>query len=126
MVIRPDRLTDVPESCAPADVWDAIADLQRRVAALERERRITRRDDDVRYVELLRALGDGMGDLDLAFSAGEVIHHSRVDHQLDVALGACGLRTAAQVGAAFRGLRNRDLNGLRLVRDHRVWRLVRT
>jgi hypothetical protein len=67
-----------------------------------------------------------MNDLDLSFDASEVLAHSRVDDALDQALRACSCRTISAVGAVFRALRDRDLAGLRLRRDGRLWRLERT
>jgi hypothetical protein len=68
-----------------------------------------------------------MGEHDLPFSAGEVLRHAAVDHALSEALDdACATRTAPAIGALFREFRDRDVSGLRLVRDGRLWRLERT
>ena len=75
---------------------------------------------------ILKALDTAMGDYDLAFSSSEVRAHGESDHALGEALRARGLTDVAAIGARFRELQDRDIDGFRLVRDGRLWRLQRT
>jgi hypothetical protein len=80
---------------------------------------------DPRHV-LLEALAETMEGFDLEFTAEEVLARGESDHGLDAALKACHIEDTAGLGALFRTLRDRELAGLRLIRDGRSWRLART
>ena len=67
-----------------------------------------------------------MEGFDLEFTAGEVLDCRRSDCDLDAALVACRIADASKLGALFRELRDREMVGLRIVRDGRGWRLERT
>lgn len=81
---------------------------------------------DERHAGLLAALAESMADLDLPFTASEVLRHAAVDHPLGEALRAACEETTTALGTLFREIRGRDVGGLRLVRDGRLWRLERT
>jgi hypothetical protein len=81
---------------------------------------------DARHVRVIEALAAIVTDADLPFSTAEVIEHARVDHGLDEALTAAGAMDAGRLGLVFRGLRDLDVDGYRLTRDGRQWRLLRT
>jgi hypothetical protein len=84
-----------------------------------------RRDPDAAAARFLGALLGALGDLDLPFTADEVLAHGAVDHDLGEALGVLGLTTTAAVGAAFRSWRDRPIDGVVLRREGRNWRLAR-
>jgi hypothetical protein len=106
----------------------AVLDVQREILAVVREKcpAGTRAEDDARHVQLLEVLADTMAPYDVAFEAVEVLNHRATDHALDEALAACRITDTLALGTLFRDLRDRDLGGLRLVREGRSWRLART
>lgn len=81
---------------------------------------------DARYAQLFETLADTMEGFDLEFTTSEVIERRETDFALDNALLAVHVTDTAGLGAIFRTLRDRTFADLRLVRDGRAWRLVRT
>lgn len=81
---------------------------------------------DARYAQLFEALADTMEGFDLEFTTAEVLERRETDFALDNALLAVHVTDTAGLGAIFRTLRDRTFADLRLVRDGRAWRLVRT
>ena len=108
------------------EALDLLRELVGEVRGLRRDLMAGRPAPDERYARLLSALAGAMGDLDLPFDAAEVLDHATVNHALDEALQDAGIRSPAALGAVFRSVRGRDIDGMRLVRDGRSWRLART
>lgn len=124
-------IADRPRQAPPSHEAHTIALLRELVtlnrailATLERQQRPSAMDDG-RPSRLLAALAEAMHDLDLPFDASEVLDHAALDCGLAEALEACGVQTAPALGALFRSLRDRHIDGLMLVRDGRSWRLAR-
>jgi hypothetical protein len=107
-----------------AAVEDNTNSLRRVEAALAARDRSS--DAASRAFGIVRALDRTLGlDSDLAFSASEVLKHGEVDHDLALALETAGVRSAQDLGFAFRALRNRIIDGLQLVREGEAWALRR-
>ena len=102
--------------------------LERRLDSLESRLDAPDRlaSEDDRRARLLRALAGTMGDLDLPFDVSEVMQAARSDARLNDALEALAIHRTSELGALFRSLRDRDVDGLRLRRDGREWRIERS
>lgn len=98
---------------------EILAELRWIRELLERDTSSGRHDEDDRRAQLLQALADTMEGFDLEFTAGEVLDRRESDHELDEALRACRISDTAGLGALFRELRDRELDGITLVRDGR-------
>ena len=112
-----------------AVILNAIDDQNARLDRIEEllRRQQPSAEADERLARLLAALAASMGEFDdLPFSTTEVLNHRRQHHELDTALEAIGIRTTQALGNLFRELKGKDLNGLLVIRDGRLWRLVRT
>jgi hypothetical protein len=129
----PDRRDGVEAKSAVPDRYPTqtlellLRELVAEVRGLRADFALRSASPSIAHVTVLSALADAMGEFafDLPFNAAEVIGHAVTDFALDQALKAVGVRTVGECGALFRTLRDRDLGGLRLVRDRRSWRLVR-
>ena len=73
------------------------------------------------HARLLAAIVDNQNGLDLPFEASEMFDAQRHDAELAAALEALHITTVASLGALFRSLNGRTLDGRRLVRDGRRW-----
>jgi len=108
------------------DVQVAILHELQAIHALLERQACGRSSEDPRHAQLLEALADTMEGFDLEFTTAEVLERRETDFTLDGALQAVRVTDTADLGALFRTLRDREVAGLRLVRDGRAWRLVRT
>lgn len=107
-------------------ILSAVAELTAEVRALRAD--LAGRSmagPDPRHTELLEALGVVVIDGDLSFECSEVLRHAGVDDRLSRALEACRATDTESLGLVFRCLKGKTVNGLRLNRDGRQWRLVR-
>jgi hypothetical protein len=107
------------------DVLGEILCELRAIRAAVEARPATAVDDS--HARVLAALAAVLSaEPDLPFDCGEVLAHAEVDHALDEALTAAGATDSGRLGLLFRGLRDLDVDGYRLIRDGRQWRLLRT
>ena len=124
--MRPEPVRRTSPSSFESDVLSRLERIEANI-----ERLLLARESapvaDPRYGRFITSLAGSMDDHDyLPFSASEVLRHRDTDYDLDESLKALHVRNTEDLGVLFRGLRNRDIAGFRLVRDARLWRLVRT
>jgi len=129
-------MTSVRDPLTVEDLAEAVRDLRQ---AIERQTdllagihqqivastRPAPRLDPTKAAQLLRAIAGAIGNLDLSFTAREIVAHATVDHRLALALEAVGATDCERVGWLFRSLRGRQVGGWELRRDGRLWVLVR-
>src|SRR4029453_17534878 len=87
----------------------------------------TPQGDDAAYCRLLCALEVSGGEFfEAPFAVSDVLDAAQSDQQLASALDELGAPTTSGLGAIFRSLRDRSIDGRRLTRDGRHWRLICT
>ena len=111
---------------------DLVTGQQRLIELLERQAVAPPgATGDPRHVRLLACIADALGDLDLGFDAGEIMSLAASNHALADVLDALDIEDADGLVTAFRSMKDRDLDGLRLFKVGRTrvgttWGLRRT
>ena len=120
---------EVEEQGSELEPWSMrsmIAEILHELRLVRIALQSTGSNSDPVHAQLIEAIAETMAPFDLEFTTAEVLEARATSHALDAALCRLQVTDTAGLGALFRSLRDREFDGLRLVRDGRGWRLVRT